>query len=369
LLTPTTEDELAEAVASATGPLSIRGGGTRGLSPDGAPLTTSALTGITLYEPGALTLVARSGTPVAEIEAALKAEKQMLAFEPMDARTLLGTEGEPTIGGVVATNTSGPRRVKAGACRDFLLGARFVDGSGTVIKNGGRVMKNVTGYDLARLMCGAHGTLGVLTEVSMKVLPRPEYVTTLIYEGLDRDAALRLLTKAMKSPFEVSGAASVPAGVAGEKGATLIRLEGFEGSVKYRAEKLTGMLGAGRLETDQAENDRLWRCVRDVEPFAGRDGDVWDISVKPSDFPAIAAKVSDENIMVDWACGRIWMLVSNGRDIRGEMTGMGGHATLVRGDASAVQRFHPEAEPLITMAAALRRKYDPKGILNPGLMG
>nr|MCW1951684.1 FAD-binding protein [Octadecabacter sp.] len=140
-----TEQDLAEAVKSATGPLRIQGGGTRNIGNpvDGDVLSTAGLSGITLYEPGALTLVAQAGTPVAEIEAALDVENQRLAFEPMDHRALLGTKGAPTIGGVVATNASGPRRISVGACRDHLLGVRFVDGAGTIIKNGGRVMKNV----------------------------------------------------------------------------------------------------------------------------------------------------------------------------------------------------------------------------------
>ncbi|MCV6587399.1 MAG: FAD-binding protein, partial [Marinibacterium sp.] len=162
-MTPKTEAELAETIASASAPLAIRGGGTRGLPLAGDPLDVSGLSGVTLYEPGALTIVAQAGTPVADIETALAAENQRLAFEPMDHRGIMGTDGAPTIGGVIAGNISGPRRIQGGAARDFLLGVRYVDGSGQVIRNGGRVMKNVTGYDLVKLMAGSWGTLGVLT--------------------------------------------------------------------------------------------------------------------------------------------------------------------------------------------------------------
>ena len=190
MITPHTEEELAEAIVSAEGPLAIRGGATRGLPTEGTPLTTNGLSGITLYEPGALTLVAKSGTPVAEIDAALAAENQMLSFEPFDLAGVTRTDGVSTVGGVIASNASGSRRVQAGAARDVLLGVRFVDGRGDIIKNGGRVMKNVTGYDLARLMCGARGTLGVLTEVSLKVLPRPEATATLFLHHLSDDDAV-----------------------------------------------------------------------------------------------------------------------------------------------------------------------------------
>lgn len=369
VLKPTTEEELAEAIVSADNPLSIRGGGTRGTLTDGTPLTTRGLSGITLYEPGALTIVAKAGTPVSEIEQALAAENQMLAFEPTDYRALLGTEGEPTIGGVVASNSSGPRRVQAGACRDFLLGVRFVDGTGSIVKNGGRVMKNVTGYDLARLMCGARGTLGVLTEVSLKVLPKPEYVVTLVLEGLAHTASAKFLTDAMKTQYDVTGAARLPEGIVGERGAVVLRLEGFEASVKYRAKALAEALGGARHETDPEENARIWRAVRDVQPFADRDGDVWSLSIKPTDFMQLAEANAQENKLIDWACGRVWMLMPPRTDMRAKMNGIDGHATLVRGGAGSLPRFHPEAASLAVMAQALRQKYDPKGILNPGLMG
>lgn len=371
MLAPSTEAELAEQIAATSEPLAISGGGTRLAPTEGTPLSTRCLSGISLYEPGALTVVAKAGTPLAEVEAALEAENQMLAFEPMDHRKLLGTTGEPTIGGVVAANVSGPRRVQAGACRDFLLGVRMIDGQGEIIKNGGRVMKNVTGYDLARLMCGAHGTLGVLTEVGFKVLPKPGFTVTLIFHGMGQTETADLMTKAMKSPFEVSGAARLPGGVISENGAAVLRLEGFEGSVKYRAKALIDSLDLGNceMETDPAKNAKIWIAVRDVTPFADREGDVWSLSIKPTAFMKLASAAPQEDKLVDWACGRIWAIVPEGTDMRGKMADVDGHATLVRSNNVKQSRFQPEAPPLAALAANLRQKFDPKGILNPGLMG
>jgi glycolate oxidase FAD binding subunit len=360
-IAPADEAELAETIASAGEPLHIRGGGTRSARADGTVLSTAKLQGITLYEPGALTLVARTGTPLAEIEAALSAERQRLAFEPMDHRGLLGTTGAPTIGGVVAANVSGPRRVQVGACRDHLLGVRFVDGHGQALKNGGRVMKNVTGYDLVKLMAGSHGTLGVLTEVSLKVLPEPEITRTLSIEGLPDAEAVRAMSKALTSPYEVTGAAHV------RGGRTLLRLEGFVGSVAYRASRLQRELrDFGDWTFD--DRDDPWEAIRDVAPFHGRRGDVWRFSVKPSDAPEIAARLDAEAVVYDWGGGLIWVLMPEGTDARALAALFAGHATLVRG-AAALPRFHPEPAPVAALSAALRRQFDPRGILNPGMMG
>ena len=381
MLTPTNEKDLSEAVAGADAALAIRGGGTRpvGRRIEGTVLSLAGMSGITLYEPGALTLVARAGTPVAEIQSTLAAENQMLAFEPMDHRTLLGTTGEPTIGGGVAANVSGPRRVQAGACRDYLLGVRFVDGNGTITKNGGRVMKNVTGYDLTKLMAGSRGTLGVLSEVSFKVLPKPDACATLLLTGLSLDEAVAAMSAALGSPFEVTGAAHVPVGLDGEP-VTMIRIEGFEAQVSYRAGKLKDLLA--RFAPAEIERrtgadggygtEPGWRWVRDAEMFAGTDDDVWRISVKPSDAVSVANAIGDARMLLDWGGGLIWAGVAAGTDLRAKLTGIGGHATLVRADASTlsgIPAFHPEPDPLAKLAQGLRRQFDPKGILNPGLMG
>jgi len=374
-VTPLDESELAAVVADAKGPLAIRGGGTRGLGHSaGQILYTGGLSGIELYEPGALTMVVRAGTPLAEVEAALAAEGQRLAFEPMDHRGLLGTVGEPTIGGVVAANVSGPRRIQVGACRDFVLGVRFVDGRGVVIKSGGRVMKNVTGYDLVKLLAGSFGTLGVLSEVALKVLPRPEAVATIAVAGLTAGAPVRAMSAALGSPFEVTGAAYSPDGREGHA-AVMLRVEGSESSVKYRAGQLVGLLadfGEIHVEHDPESVAGLWTWVRDVEPFHGARGDVWRISVKPTDGPEIAARLEADGVLYDWGGGLIWALLPESTDARARLGDFAGHATLVRASDATRARiatFQPEAAPLAAISAGLRAQFDPRGILNPGLMG
>ena len=359
---PATEDDLAGIIRDAEGPLRITGGGTRpiGRPAAGAALSTRGLTGITLYDPGALTLVVRAGTPVAEVEAALAAENQRLAFEPMDHRRVLGTEGAPTIGGVVAANVSGPRRIMVGAARDFLLGVRFVDGAGQIVKNGGRVMKNVTGYDLVKLMAGSHGTLGVLTEVSFKVLPDVAAEATLVLTGLDDARAVAAMSAALGSPFEVSG-------VAHHGSETLFRLEGFRDSVAYRSGKLAALLAPYGTVAEVADSRARWAAIRDVVPLADVAGDLWRISVKPSDAPALLAAVAPRAHLLDWGGGLIWAVTDPGHDLRAAMS-CPGHATLLRSD-SDLPRFHPEPAPLAALARGLRARFDPRGILNPGVMG
>ncbi len=386
ILTPADENEIADMVREANAaitPLEIQGGGTR--SGFGRPvqaaktLSLKELSGITLYEPGALTLVARAGTPVATIEKTLAAEGQQLAFEPMDHRALYASKGEPTIGGVVAANVSGPRRIQAGACRDALIGVRFIDGRGEIIKNGGRVMKNVTGLDLVKLMAGSHGTLGVISEVSFKVLPVNERAATLAFHGLSSKEAVGILCGALGSPFEITGAAHLPQNSEGPL--TLLRVEGFASQVDYRLERLKATIGTG-LECsviEGAEHERLWRFVRDAEMFKGTDNPVWRLSLKPSDAPAIEealAKKTDAKIMFDWGGGLIWVGVDDAENgatetIRALVSGFGGHATLMRGPEplrGSIAPFQPQAKPVARLSAAIRGKFDPGGILNPGRM-
>jgi glycolate oxidase FAD binding subunit len=364
---PKSEEDLSQIIMEANGPLRIKGGGTRPIGHcAGEELSTAALSGISLYEPGALTIVAGAGTPIAEIEKTLAAENQRLAFEPMDHRALLGTTGEPTLGGMAAANVSGPRRISVGACRDFMLGVRFVDGQGTIIKNGGRVMKNVTGYDLVKLLAGSYGTLGVLTEVSLKVLPNVETTGTLRLPGLSDRQAVAALSSALGSPFEATAAAHLPKGPTGEP-VTMLRIEGFEASVNYRAGKLQDLLKPYGDVDVTMDDSAAWTAIRDVTAFADQPGNVWRISAKPSDAPDLVTKMDATAVQYDWGGGLIWALAEEGRNLRSALGEFDGHATLIRGHAD-VPTFHPEVPALATLTNGLRAKFDPRGILNSGIM-
>ena len=391
-LTPTTDDEACAAVTDAVAsraPLAIEGGGTK--TGIGRPaqsertLSAAGLVGITLHEPAELVISARAGTSLAEVVAALDAQGQQLTFEPMDYRPLLGGTGEPTVGGVAAANVSGPRRIQAGAARDSLIGVRFVNGRGEMVKSGGRVMKNVTGLDLVKLMGGSWGTLGFLTEVTFKVLPKPERIATLVLRGLDDRAAVAALCAALGSPFEVTGAAHLPGSQAGD-GRTLIRIEGFAASVDYRLGELRRLLRrSGHADVVEGEvAASLWRSVRDVAPFAREvgatsSGDaVWRISVAPTHGPAVTEAIGSAlpaRWYYDWGGGLVWLACQPVGDagaaaIRAALGGRG-HATLVRAPVeirAAVDVFEPMSGPLRRLTAGIKTSIDPHGIFNPGRM-
>ncbi|WP_294926894.1 FAD-binding protein [uncultured Paracoccus sp.] len=364
-IAPQDETELAGFLADSHGAgraLWIEGGGTRLPAGPGVRLSTRNMSGIVTYEPGELTLIARAGTPVDQIEAALAAEGQALAFEPMDHRVLLGGNGTPTVGGLVAANVSGPRRLQAGACRDHLLGVRFVDGQGRVIRNGGRVMKNVTGMDLVKLMAGSHGTLGVLSEVVLKTLPLAESQQTLALPGLTPAQAVQVFSAALATPFEVSGAAF-------HDGTAWMRIEGLSGQVDYRRDRLAALLRDRRAEViPDDDSRRLWRDVRDLRHFAASEGAVWRVLVKPTDAPAVmrALEALGGTCSMDWGGGLVWYCGSGDADAVRRAAGAG-QAILLRGTATPI--FPPQAPGVARLAAALRRTFDPAGILNPGLMG
>ncbi len=390
LVAPTDESELVAAVTDAaarTVPLAVAGGGTRaGLgrpTQTAATLSTDKLTGITLYEPAELVISARAGTPLAEIEAELAGQNQRLGFEPIDYRRLYGSTGTPTIGAVAAANVSGPRRIQSGAARDSLIGLRAVTGSGALIKSGGRVMKNVTGYDLVKFLAGSYGTLAVLSEVTFKVQPTPETEATLVLGDLDDASAIAALSAGLGSPYTVTGAAHVP-GLDGEASRTLLRIEGFADSVAERSARLIDALadfGGVEVLAKTMLRRPPGAAVGDLEALgAPGEAAVWKVSVRPSDGPAIAAAARAAfgcRVLYDWGGGLVWIATATGgfdagaAVIRDAIRPLGGHATLVRAPDAvrlAVDVFQPQAPPLMDLTRKLKARFDPAGILNPGRM-
>lgn len=363
-LAPASEAELAEILADrfrAQRSVHITGGGTRVQPRPEDQLTTSEISGVVTYEPGEMTLIARTGTALSEIQEMLAAEGQALAFEPPDMRRVLGGKGTPTIGGMVAANASGPRRVMAGACRDHLLGVRFVDGQGRVMKNGGRVMKNVTGLDLTKLQCGAYGTLGVLTEVALKTLPHAHSRATLALPGVDEAEALRIFSAALATPFEITGAAFLD-------GTGWLRIEGLPQQLAYRQKRLLEKFGDRNIELlNEDATVTLWRDLRDVAHFAKGDTPLWRILVKPTDAPAICASLKQlgGDVSLDWGGGLVWYA---GPGEAASIRQIAPHATLIRRSGLEGPAFPPLSAPATRLSEGLRRKFDPAGILNPGLM-
>ncbi|BAI71136.1 glycolate oxidase subunit [Azospirillum sp. B510] len=390
ILKPETTAQVTEAVRwalSAGEPLEILGGGSRrGL---GRPvraahgLDLSALSGIVAYEPEELVLTALAGTPMATIRALLAGRGQHLAFEPPEGGTL---------GGLVACGLAGPRRIAAGSARDHTLGIAGVSGRGEAYKGGGKVVKNVTGYDVPKLMAGSFGTLTALTEITVKVLPAPEDTATLLLAGLDDSAAVAMLDRALRSPYEVSGAAHLPAAAAARSGVsaiagaggavTLVRLEGFGPSVAARVAMLREELRADAV-LGRDESLALWREVRDGACFGGVAADgphLWKLSVPPAAGPstvAVLRRTLDVEVFYDWGGGLVWLALpsdtaasDSAATIRSALTA-GGHATLVRAPEAvraATEVFQPLPEPLMALSRRVKESFDPKGILNPGRM-
>ncbi len=369
--------ELAERIAGG-GPFEIRGSGTkRGLgrhSQTNSVLDMSGFTGITLYEPDELVLEAGAATPLAVIEKTLAKHHQQLAFEPPNYSKLLGGKSSGTLGGLMSCGLSGPRRLKAGAARDYILGFSGVSGRGEVFKAGGRVVKNVTGFDIAKLMVGAYGTLVALTSITMKVLPAAETEETVVLAGLTDARAIQAMSLAMQSSCEVSGAAHLP------NDKTLLRLEGVRPSITYRREKLNSLLkDFGRVDV-MAENESrdVWVGIRDVHPLADtRDLVIWRLSVAPSEGAEVVAKIArqlDAKHFFDWAGGLIWLSVPPTSDasasiIRGSFDA--GHATLIRASEevrSKIDVFQPQAAALRALSARVKTSFDPNAVFNPARM-
>jgi glycolate oxidase FAD binding subunit len=341
-------------------------------------LDVSGLSGVVDYAPEELVITVRAGTPLRDVEALLAQRNQMLAFEPPDLGPLLGrAAGEGTLAGILAGNFAGPRRLSAGAARDHLLGFSGVNGRGQAFKSGGKVMKNVTGYDLSKLIAGSWGTLAVLDEVSVKTLPAPDQTRTLMLRGLDDAAAVRAMCTAMGSPHDLSGAAHVDA-------RTALRVEGVAPSVEARLQGLRELLagtGAAMEELGTLESRAFWREVRDVAPLeAEADAIVWRISCPPTEGPAIMARIRAHcpatRNFYDWSGGLIWLALPASTDadhtiVRGAIGASGGHATLVRAPQTVratVPVFHPQSAALAALAARVKESFDPKGLFNPGRM-
>ena len=363
---PKTETELADLVRDADKPFEIIGTGTKrsiGYSVDGAILDLSFFNQIPAYEPEELILDVGAGAKLVDIEKLLAKNSQYFAFEPPDYSKLLNSKHSGTIGGMVACNLSGPRRLKAGAMRDHILGLTAVSGRGEIFKAGARVVKNVTGYDVPKLMAGSYGTLAAFTSVIIKVLPKPEAEETILIPGLNDIEAVQMMSKGLQSSAEVSAAAHIP------NQGTYLRLEGIQPSIDYRREKLIKLLD-GKIEILKSESQTIWKNIRDIVLFSeDQSKDIWRISVPPSDAPQVIANLKiEKRYFFDWAGGLIWLEVPQGTDgalIRSAFTS--GHATLMRSSNKANQDiFHPQAPALAALSARVKNSFDPKNIFNPG---
>jgi glycolate oxidase FAD binding subunit len=358
-----------------------------------AVLTTSGLKGITLYEPTELVMSARSGTPLYEIESVLAARGQMLAFEPVDLGPTTGAPGGAlSIGGVFATNFSGSRRVSAGSARDNLLGVRAVNGRAELFKSGGRVMKNVTGLDVARGLTGSWGTLAVMTEVTFKVAPIPQTMQTLAFVGLPDDLAIEALNIAMNTPLEVSGAVHLPKNCAARlrtrklqgvhQSLTLVRLETFAAAIDDRREKLKAALKVygAPIELDSEESFGLWSEFRSLSilPFSTETA-LWRISTLPTKAAEIVfaiQKFMPAVAFYDWSGGMIWLEVpaaadAGAADVRRAVAVRGGHATLIRAEPevrNSVDVFEPLKPEIERLTRGIKSAFDPGGLLNRGRM-
>ena len=399
LLRPATEWELQRLLAEATKnnmPIEIAGAGSKreiGRPTNSAALlTTNALSGIRLYEPTELVMAARAGTPLARVEDDLARHGQILAFEPVDLAPVVGGEpGRATIGSVFATNISGARRVMAGAARDHLLGVAAATGGGTPFRSGGRVMKNVTGLDLARTIAGSWGTLAVMTEVTFKVMPKPEETATLVLLGLEDGIAVEALTAATATPFEVSGAVHLQEALATRlwheglkaerRAVTAIRIENFAASVAYRVERLKQELKPfGDIYVLGNEGSlAFWDELRHLSVLQGTTAPLWRISTAPKAGPKVVAAISSFmtcHAWYDWAGGLVWAEVlptsdAGAADIRRVIATHGGHATLIRAEAAvraSIDVFQPLEPGLKKISARLKSVFDPAHILNRGRM-
>ncbi len=361
-------------------------------------LDLSAMTGIIDYQPEELVLTVRAGTPIAEVQTALAEARQMLAFEVPDYSHLLDTPNAGTIGGVVATNLSGPRRLTAGAARDYLLGFEAISGRGEAFKSGGKVMKNVTGYDLSKLMTGSFGTLAVMDEITLKTLPRPETSCSLIVQVDDFAAATNKIASLFATPHEPGSAAILPAELARQAGLPLnkdtdkdtdkdtgkdkkscvivVRLEGIDISIADRLANLQRLTGGDRLEATASE--ALWAKIRDVRLFTAPVRDVWKISCPPAAAASVIDTIKashDISYFADWAGGLVWMTGGTdtlGTDLRQALAGFGGGFAMLIRDSGTTRQvippFQPLPGPMLALHKRVKAAFDPLAVLNAGRM-
>jgi glycolate oxidase FAD binding subunit len=392
-------EEAVRAAIAGEQPLEIVGHGSKRLigqvMATNAVLDLSALSAVSAYEPQELIITVQAGAPLADVMSLLDSKNQQFAFEPVQLASLLGTPDRGTVGGMIGAGFAGPRRIKAGGVRDHLLGAHAVSGFGESFKTGGKVVKNVTGYDLCKLLAGSWGTLAVMSEVTLKVTPRPEAESTLLLRGLDPMAANRAMTAGLGSPFDVSAAAHVPASalrgeVAGldrlgspGEAVTLLRLEGITASVRHRSASLAEALkpfGAVEL-VEEAASQAAWSAIRDAQPFAANGPlgawPVWRIVCPPASGGALGEALVRESggeVVYDWGGGLIWAALPPKSDgqaalVRQRASALGGHAMLVRGSVELrreIDVFHPQPAGLAGLSERVRNSFDPRRILNRG---
>jgi glycolate oxidase FAD binding subunit len=394
-------EAVVRAAIAGEQPLEVIGHGSRRgigqVMATNAVLDLSALNAVTSYEPNELIVTVEAGAPLADVLSLIDSKNQQFAFEPMDTAPLLGTAGSGTIGGMIGTGLAGPRRIKAGGARDHLLGAHAVSGFGDSFKTGGKVVKNVTGYDLCKLLAGSFGTLAVMTEVTLKVMPRPESERTLVLRSLDDLTANRAMTAALGSPFDVSAAAHLPPSAlrpsvggldrlgSADGAVTLVRLEGIMASAAHRAASLARTLAPfGAADTlEDADSAEVWRSIRDVEPLAARGAlggwPVWRIVCPPAAGGALGQALARETggeVIYDWGGGLIWAALPPKPDaqaalVRSRVNAAGGHAMLLRASDEVrrnVEVFQPQAPGIAALGERVRQSFDPKQILNRGRM-
>jgi glycolate oxidase FAD binding subunit len=353
-------------------------------------LDLSPLNAITSYEPNELIITVQAGAPLSDVMSLIDSKNQQFAFEPVNTAPLLGTSGAGTIGGMIAAGLAGPRRVKAGGARDHLLGAHAVSGFGDSFKTGGKVVKNVTGYDLCKLLAGSWGTLAAMIDVTIKTLPKPETEASVVVAGLDDARAAQAMAAVMGSSCDVSAAAHLPRnmvvnvdGLYMVEAATVFRLEGVAPSVHHRKAALTALLKPFGFidQADESHSRTLWRSIRDAKPFwasaVSGEWPLWRVSTAPTRGHELASMLPDgAQWFYDWAGGLLWIALPPSDDggaaaVRRAVAKTGGHATLIRAPAAvraAVDVFQPQSVALVGVNKRVKESFDPKGVLNPGRM-